>query len=208
MAIGIYKIENKINGKIYIGSSVNLSKRKERHFRNLKNNIHENFHLQNAYNKYGKNGFEFIIVKRTSRDNMLVEEQKLLDKYAGTSNCYNILLIAGSPFMKGRIKSEEHRRKLSAATTAYFRTHPEARERLRQEHLGTKASLETKEKMCKSKKRGSKHHNSKLTEQEVLNIRKLYEHENISSRALAKKYKVQNKATILNIIHRRTWTHI
>lgn len=33
---GIYRIINKINNKIYIGSSVNLKNREQKHFKNLK----------------------------------------------------------------------------------------------------------------------------------------------------------------------------
>lgn len=36
MKIGIYKITNQINGKIYIGSSKDLIRRKKEHFRLLK----------------------------------------------------------------------------------------------------------------------------------------------------------------------------
>lgn len=51
--MGIYKITNTVNDKIYIGQSTRLSKRLNHHRLALKNNYHENQHLQNAYNKYG-----------------------------------------------------------------------------------------------------------------------------------------------------------
>ena len=60
---GIYIITNKITGKIYIGSSHNLLKRKNNHFTNLKNKKHQNFYLQNAWNKYGEQTFEWEIVE-------------------------------------------------------------------------------------------------------------------------------------------------
>ena len=207
MTIGIYKIKNKVTGKFYIGSSVNLSKRKERHFRNLKNGIHENNYLQNAYDKYGKSAFEFFIIGICDKSVMQIEEQKQLDRWVGTEECYNICKIAGSPFVKGRKKSEEHRRKLSEATTRYFQFHPEARERNRNFRLGKLASKETRQKMIKSKKRGTQHHNSKITEEDVNFIRSRYIPREMSSRKLADRFGV-DKATILNIIHRKTWTHI
>jgi len=57
---GIYKIENVVNGMIYIGSSSDVSFRLSDHKRQLKNKKHGNEHLQNAWNKYGKDNFRFI----------------------------------------------------------------------------------------------------------------------------------------------------
>jgi group I intron endonuclease len=51
---GIYRIINKINDKFYIGSSDNIERRFSRHLLDLKKNKHDNQHLQNAWNKYGK----------------------------------------------------------------------------------------------------------------------------------------------------------
>lgn len=57
-------IINNVNLKVYIGSSVELNKRKSRHFSTLKNNIHHNKYLQHSYNKYGKENFSFIILEK------------------------------------------------------------------------------------------------------------------------------------------------
>ena len=59
MNSGIYKITNKVNGKFYIGSSVDLKDRWRRHRSHLKNGSHVNTHLQRSYNKYGKEAFIF-----------------------------------------------------------------------------------------------------------------------------------------------------
>lgn len=61
---GIYMILNIQNVKVYIGSSKNLHSRKLSHFKTLKNNKHYNYHLQAAYNKYGKENFNFIVLER------------------------------------------------------------------------------------------------------------------------------------------------
>ena len=39
---GIYQIRNLVNGKIYVGSAVNLRARMQSHFGELKNNKHNN----------------------------------------------------------------------------------------------------------------------------------------------------------------------
>ena len=61
--IGIYCIENTINNKKYIGSSKNVFKRKNRHFGDLRNNIHPNKKLQASYNKYGVENFKFYVLE-------------------------------------------------------------------------------------------------------------------------------------------------
>ena len=38
----IYKIENKVNHKIYIGLTNNIERRRKRHFSDLKRHVHDN----------------------------------------------------------------------------------------------------------------------------------------------------------------------
>lgn len=72
---GIYKIINLVNGKFYIGSAVHFRKRWELHRSNLRNNKHDNRHLQNAWNLYGEKIFKFEILKFCDKENLLVNEQ-------------------------------------------------------------------------------------------------------------------------------------
>ena len=51
---GIYFIRNKINNKIYVGSSKNLYNREKEHFSDLRKGKHHNIYLQRAYDKYGE----------------------------------------------------------------------------------------------------------------------------------------------------------
>jgi group I intron endonuclease len=59
--IGIYSIINKVNGKKYYGGSVDIQKRWNHHKNQLKKQKHPNIILQNSWNKYGENNFEFKI---------------------------------------------------------------------------------------------------------------------------------------------------
>lgn len=59
----IYKIINVENGHFYVGSTIEIEKRKKRHFKDLKNGRHHSMYLQRAYDKYGENSFRFIIIK-------------------------------------------------------------------------------------------------------------------------------------------------
>jgi len=59
--IGIYKIRNKVTGKCYVGQSVRVKKRIHEHFRLLEKGCHVNRILQNSYNKYGKENFDWSL---------------------------------------------------------------------------------------------------------------------------------------------------
>lgn len=76
---GVYKIESKTSGKFYIGSAINLRKRRNRHFSELNKNNHYNIHLQRAWNKYGRTDFTFNVVLICDAQNMFIYEQMAVD---------------------------------------------------------------------------------------------------------------------------------
>ena len=90
MAMGIYKIINTINNKFYVGSAVNFSRRKTRHFSELRRGKHNNRHLQAAWNKYGEQAFVFVIVEEIQdKAQLLITENKWLSTHVGKDYCYN-----------------------------------------------------------------------------------------------------------------------
>lgn len=60
--IGIYKITNRINNRCYIGYSTNLKQREKSHFMTLKSGKHYSLLMQEDYNIYTKNNFNFEII--------------------------------------------------------------------------------------------------------------------------------------------------
>ncbi len=72
--IGIYCIKNKTNGKIYIGSSNNIERRFRKHRTELNTQRHSNKYLNRAYNKYGKDNFEFIILEECNVEDLITRE--------------------------------------------------------------------------------------------------------------------------------------
>jgi group I intron endonuclease len=110
---GVYKILNKINNKVYIGSPNNLSRRFREHKKELNHNKHHNQHLQNAWNKYSESSFEFIIIEFIESELLLSREQNFINNYnACDKNMgYNILKIAGNT--SGYRFSDESKDKMS-----------------------------------------------------------------------------------------------
>ena len=89
---GVYMIKNKVNGKFYIGSSVDIAFRWARHKRQLHNGNHHSVHLQRAWDKYGEENFEFKVIEECSEDMTFQREQYYLDLYKPYNNDigYNI----------------------------------------------------------------------------------------------------------------------
>jgi len=56
---GIYSITNRVTNKLYIGYSSNFSERWCNHRNELRRNIHDNEHLQRAWNLHGESNFKF-----------------------------------------------------------------------------------------------------------------------------------------------------
>jgi group I intron endonuclease len=77
--IGIYKIENKVTGSCYYGSSKNIEKRWRVHMSQLNRNVHINYLMQKDWILYGKDNFEFKVVEECIQEDLLEIEQKYLD---------------------------------------------------------------------------------------------------------------------------------
>lgn len=60
---GIYRIINTTNSKVYIGSTKNFNRRAIEHQKMLEDKKHHSYHLQNAYDKYGSDAFNFEILE-------------------------------------------------------------------------------------------------------------------------------------------------
>lgn len=87
----IYKIENLINHKVYIGLTNNYQRRKRRHFTDLRRNVHDNKFLQKEFNEYGEENFSFEVVYQNEMNNEEVseKEQYYIQQYDSYFNGYN-----------------------------------------------------------------------------------------------------------------------
>lgn len=108
---GIYCIENLINGKKYIGQSVDIAARWRTHKSELKRNIHGNDYLQKTWNKYGEDNFKFYILEECKIDIIDDRERYYIILYNTTSRDCGYNLESGGHINK--TLSSSTRRKIS-----------------------------------------------------------------------------------------------
>ena len=138
---GIYGIKNKINSKVYVGKTqVSFGDRWDNHKAKLRNNKHDNSHLQHSWNKYGEDNFEFYIIEIINEeDNEIynIKEKYWIKYFKDLNLSYN--MSEGGDGAPG-CRVSEHARKIIG-------------EKNRKNMMGRKASLETRTKMSNAHKR-------------------------------------------------------
>ena len=116
--IGTYKITNNVNGRFYIGSSVNIHSRWSRHRCDFRDGKHENPYMLNDYIKCGIDAFEYSIIAQSPDEaTSLLDEQALIDaSFDNQQQCYNINEIASKPPSPlGRVMKQETKDKIGAS---------------------------------------------------------------------------------------------
>lgn len=150
MTSGIYKIENTVSGKLYIGSAINIATRIRKHKESLKRKKHHSIKLQNAWNKYGADVFNFEIILVCDRHNLIMYEQAFIDFFSAFKDGYNMCPAAGNRLgLKHSIKTKI---KMSAA---YKNRSQESISNVKASRFGAKRnpmSLETKIKIGNTNK--------------------------------------------------------
>lgn len=146
MKSGIYKILNKINGKAYVGSAVNLSLRWSRHRSMLNKGNHPNKYLQLSFDKNGLESFEFVIIEYCDRSTLLEREQFWIDnlKVCNRQYGYNTRTIAYSNV--GLACSEETKIKISVKHKGKLKS-SETKAKMSAWQIGRKMSEQAKENM-------------------------------------------------------------
>lgn len=85
---GIYKITNMLNGKVYIGQTQNLWKRKAQHFVALRRGHHENREMQKDWDTNNR-GFRWDIVEYCSLEQLNDREEYWINQYDSINKGYN-----------------------------------------------------------------------------------------------------------------------
>lgn len=122
---GIYKIENLINGKVYIGQSSDIYKRWYNHKRTSHTPTLEgyNYPLYKAFRKYGIENFNFEIIEKCSEEELNEKEMYYIEIYRSFTgfkdgNGYNQTL--GGEGTRGRKVSEEELKAMSERMKGRF----------------------------------------------------------------------------------------
>jgi group I intron endonuclease len=115
---GIYKIYCEGNNKVYIGSSVNVRKRRNEHLHHLRGNKHPNRHLQHSYNKYGEASFGFSVVLECEKEILLIEEEKCIRKYNSYNEGFNLIERIGKEKRQSQ-RLSNHRTSKANETTVF-----------------------------------------------------------------------------------------
>jgi len=211
----LYRITNKINGKVYIGQTINPGARRRQHKQKSSNP-----YLRSSIQKYGWDNFEFECISACiSQESANESEEELIIQYDSRNpeKGYN---IGSSDIYK---KSDEWRKHLSEITKKRFEENPQYKEKLldankqykeklkenNEIHPGTfqkghevksewkkrmqLANLGRKQSQEEIEKRRKAVMNNTLTEKQVEEIRELYQNNpNITVKELSEKYQVNH----------------
>lgn len=148
--VGIYALRNRANGKIYVGSSVEVPARLAQHRFALLHKKHKRKELQGDFNKYGIEKFEVVFLEKVTGS--LIDlgraEQKWLDHFKATdprhgycrairtlprSSRFGLVVTEESrakqrKAARKRWSDPKERKKASARRRKFYRDHPEAAE--------------------------------------------------------------------------------
>ena len=84
--MGVYKIENIVTNKVYIGSTRNYLRRKHEHLKSLRNGKCHMVKLQNSWNKYGESNFCISLIEVVHVENTLIEREDFWILYYDSTN--------------------------------------------------------------------------------------------------------------------------
>lgn len=89
----IYKIQNLINGNVYIGQTVKpVEKRFQQHCNNYDKPYFSQLILYKAFKKYGLDNFSFEALEKVDNDKLDEREKYWIDYYDSYKNGYNMTL--------------------------------------------------------------------------------------------------------------------
>lgn len=177
---GIYQIKNVVTGDCYVGRSSNLRNRRYHHFADLSIGNHCNIILQNAWNKYGEQNFIFEVLEYVDSINDLMHREH-----------YYILLL-------------RPRYNIMSADIGTLKHSEETIEKIKQNHrggpfIGHKVSNETRKKIslancgkthsekAKQKMRGRVPKNSGFSDDDIREIKWLFNFEGLSLSEIARR---------------------
>jgi group I intron endonuclease len=148
---GIYAIRNKVNGKLYIGKSINIHDRIKQHATLLNTKSKdENRYLINSWFKYGRENFEYFVLEYVE-DSLNIEEllkEKelywiIFHRTIDSKNGYNLRLDSSTNMivhaetrlklkesLKKRFTDEKERQKVATFFKKFWVDNPKIKEQM------------------------------------------------------------------------------
>lgn len=221
----IYSYKNVINGKQYVGQTINPQQRFNSHKSSAFNPKDKEYNslLHRAFRKYGYENFKYMVLAESEDIEILNQlEIFFIEKYnCKVPNGYNIE-IGGRNCLKPKTKEQKDK---------MMKTHASLTEEEVIELRIAYQNNESPKKIYDEKYKNRLHYNSflniwsgkryktimpevinngrhtKLNKELVLQIREDREKTNLSYQKLAEKYNI-SKSTIADIITRKTWKDV
>jgi group I intron endonuclease len=177
----IYGIRHIENGHIYVGSAVLLSRRWKYHKNRLRRGLHHSQYFQNAWNLYGEENFEWIVIENLDEKCLGLDDQQILtileerehfwvEYHRTNGTVYNLREVAKSNL--GVKYSEESKKKMGEWQVGKVLTE-ETKAKISEAHKGRVSpnrgkvfSEEVRKKMSEGgkKKRLTEEHKRKICE--------------------------------------------
>jgi len=216
--VGIYRIYCKANGKSYYGQTNDYDRRIIEHRKRLRHKSKKNhhcIHLQNAWNLYGEDQFEFSLIEECNEELLTEREQWYFDTYGSQGVLFNTALCAEAT-RRGASVSEETKQKLREANLGPKspmwgkRLSQEHKQRLREANTGPNNKWygktipdDVKDKIRESLK-GENCYAAKLTWEQVNQLRKEFSSKTKTAVELINQFNL-DKSTIYDILKNQTW---
>lgn len=210
---GIYQILNLVNGKRYIGQSINIKHRFGNHKSSLNIGNHKNKYLQSSWNKYGEASFIFEIIELIGTEELNTREIHWIEFYNSAKREYGYNGNGGGDSFK---MSESTKKKISLAMKG---------KKNGSKNIGRRHSEETIEKLIKTKRenkyiyteedklkmriaaKGRKSNRATIDEGKVNQIVLLLNKKEMTSKSIAKLLGV-TLSIVKQIKSGKTWSYI
>ena len=140
LMVGIYRIWNVINGRVYIGKSKDILHRWDGHVSNLMLGTHPNVHLREEWKEFGSGCFVFELLEECSVQELRQKEfewhhvfrsylpefgYNTLTAFDGFNNHHSdVAKMKISNGLRGRVVSAEARAKISDGVRRWWATRP------------------------------------------------------------------------------------
>lgn len=206
--VGIYKITNKVNGKTYVGQTVNYNKRKRSHVSYLNNGNHSNLYLQRAWNKYGKDSFVFTLICECEIEELDDMECLYIEKYNSLYGNKGYNLLTGGQSYRTFTDDVKKRMSLKRTGVKFSETH---RKRISLAQKGKKISIESIKKANITKRKKGVHLGEKNPNATISNktaekiIYSLLKNETVKE--ICEKYDTTSD-TVYNIMYNKSFPNV